>query len=96
MLQAQNELEAAIAGLRAGEAELESRRQAHYAASDAVHSAQGQLYEANAQVSRLEAEIRHVVDSRNRLQARRRIAAADRRVEHPARALHRTDRPGRG
>ena len=68
MLQAQNELEAAIAGLRAGEAELESRRQAHYAASDAVHSAQGQLYEANAQVSRLEAEIRHVVDSRNRLQ----------------------------
>ena len=71
MLQAQNELEAAIAGLRAGEAELESRRQAHYAASDAVHSAQGQLYEANAQVSRLEAEIRHVVDSRNRLQARR-------------------------
>ncbi|WP_262356664.1 chromosome segregation SMC family protein, partial [Bordetella pertussis] len=71
MARAQNDLEAAIAGLRAGEAELESRRQAHYAASDAVHAAQGQLYEANAQVSRLEAEIRHVVDSRNRLQARR-------------------------
>lgn len=69
--QAQNDLEAAIAGLRAGESALESRRQAHYAASDAVHGAQGQLYEANAQVSRLEAEIRHVVDSRNRLQARR-------------------------
>ena len=43
----------------------------NYAASDAVHAAQGALYEANAQVSRLEAEIRHVVDSRNRLQARR-------------------------
>ncbi|WP_447918362.1 chromosome segregation protein SMC [Achromobacter aegrifaciens] len=71
MAQAQNELEAAIAGLRAGEAALESRRQAHYAASDAVHASQGALYEANAQVSRLEAEIRHVVDSRNRLQARR-------------------------
>lgn len=69
--QAQTDLEAAIAGLRAGEAALESRRQAHYAASDAVHTAQGQLYEANAQVSRLEAEIRHVVDSRNRLQTRR-------------------------
>ncbi|CAJ48679.1 putative chromosome partition protein [Bordetella avium 197N] len=69
--QAQNNLEAAIAQLRAGEAALESRRQAHYAASDAVHQAQGQLYEANAQVSRLEAEIRHVVDSRNRLQTRR-------------------------
>lgn len=71
MAQAQTHLEAAIAALRAGEVELESRRQAHYAASDAVHAAQGALYEANSQVSRLEAEIRHVVDSRNRLHARR-------------------------
>lgn len=69
--QAQTELEAATAGLRAVEAALESRRQAHYAASDAVHASQGLLFEAGAQVSRLEAEIRHVVDSRNRLQARR-------------------------
>ncbi|QAA92776.1 chromosome segregation protein SMC [Pollutimonas thiosulfatoxidans] len=69
--QAQTELEAAVAGLRAGESALESRRQAHYAASDAVHAAQGLLFEAGAQVSRLEAEIRHVVDSRNRVQARR-------------------------
>src|SRR5690606_19287127 len=38
---------------------------------DAVHAAQGKLFEAGAQVSRLEAEIRHVVDSRNRVQARR-------------------------
>lgn len=68
--QAQNALEAAVAALRAGESDLESRRQAHYAASDAVHAAQRQLYEANAQVSTLEAEIRHVVDSRNRSQAR--------------------------
>ncbi len=69
--QAQTELEAATAGLRAGESALESRRQAHYAAGDAVHAAQGLLFEAGAQVSRLEAEIRHVVDSRNRLQSRR-------------------------
>ncbi|MDQ2139651.1 chromosome segregation protein SMC [Alcaligenaceae bacterium A4P071] len=69
--QAQTELEGAIAGLRAGEAAVESRRQAHYAASDALHAAQGGLYEANAQVSRLEAEIRHVVESRNRVQMRR-------------------------
>lgn len=68
---AQTELEAAMAGLRAGESALESRRQAHYAASDAVHAAQGLLFEAGAQVSRLEAEIRHVVDARNRLQTRR-------------------------
>ncbi len=69
--QAQAELDEALAGLRAGESALESRRQAHYAASDAVHAAQGLLFEAGAQVSRLEAEIRHVVDSRNRLQLRR-------------------------
>ncbi|NYT59792.1 chromosome segregation protein SMC [Alcaligenaceae bacterium] len=69
--QAQTELEAATAGLRAGEAALESRRQAHYAAGDAVHAAQGLLFEAGAQVSRLEAEIRHVVDARNRVQSRR-------------------------
>ncbi|HUH87654.1 MAG TPA: chromosome segregation protein SMC [Pusillimonas sp.] len=69
--QAQTELEGAIAGLRAGESALESRRQAHYAAADAVHAVQGRLFEAGAQVSRLEAEIRHVVDSRNRVQSRR-------------------------
>lgn len=68
---AQAELEAALSSMRAGEAALESRRQAHYAAGDAVHAAQGKLYEAAALVSRLEAEIRHVSESRNRLHARR-------------------------
>ena len=69
--EAQAQLESAIASMRAGENALESRRQAHYAASDAVHAAQGKLYEASALVSRLEAEIKHVSESRNRLQARR-------------------------
>jgi chromosome segregation protein len=68
---AQTELDASVAGLRTSEAALESRRQAHYAAGDAVHAAQGALYEANARVSSLEAEIRHVVESRNRVQTRR-------------------------
>ena len=68
---AQIELEGSMAGLRASEAALEARRQAHYAAGDAVHAAQGLLYESNAKVSSLEAEIRHVVESRNRVQTRR-------------------------
>ncbi|GAA0235242.1 chromosome segregation protein SMC [Castellaniella daejeonensis] len=68
---AQAELESAVAGLRALESDLETRRAAHFEASERVHQAQGRLFEAGAQVSRLEAEIRHVVDSRNRLQARR-------------------------
>ncbi len=69
--EAQAKLEAAVATMRAGEAALESRRQAHYAAGDAVHAAQGRLYEASALVSRLEAEIKHVTESRQRLHARR-------------------------
>jgi len=69
--QAQTELEAATAGLRRLEADLEARRQAHYQAGDRVHAAQGRLYEAGALVSRLETEIRHVVDSRTRVQTRR-------------------------
>jgi chromosome segregation protein len=60
-----------MARLRASEAALEARRQAHYAAGDAVHAAQGLLYESNAKVSSLEAEIRHVVESRNRVHTRR-------------------------
>ena len=69
--QAQTRLEEAIAGLRHTESSLESQRQAHLQAGDALHAAQAQLYEAGSQVSSLEAEIRHVLDSRNRMQQRR-------------------------
>src|SRR5690606_6585324 len=68
---AQNELEAAMAGLRREQSGLEAMREAHYAVGDAVHAAQGRLYEVNSEVGRLEAEIRFVVDARNRLQAQR-------------------------
>lgn len=69
--EAQAVLEATVAQLRAREADVETRRQAHFDANDAVHTAQGKVFEAGAQVSRLEAEIRHVVDARHRLQSRR-------------------------
>lgn len=68
---AQTDLEAALAQLRSTETAVEARRQAHYQASDAVHAAQTAMYEANTQVSRLETEIRHVADSRNRLHSRK-------------------------
>ena len=67
--QAQIDLEAQTAKLREVEAQLETLRVAHYSASDAMQGAQGALYEANAEVSRLEAEIRFIVESRNRVQA---------------------------
>ncbi len=63
------ELEARLADLRHVEAALEQLRAAHYAAGDAVHASQGRLYESNSAVNSLEAEIRFVIESRNRLQA---------------------------
>jgi chromosome segregation protein len=63
-------LEARVAELRHVEAELEEVRQAHYAASDALHDKQGLLAEAALEVSRLEERIRYVVEGRQRAQAR--------------------------
>ncbi len=65
-----NALESRIADLRRIESELETIRQAHYAAGDGVNQAQGLLYEASAEVGRLEAEIRFVVEGRQRMEAR--------------------------
>ena len=69
-LQAVNDLESRMADLRAVESDLEIIRQAHYAAGDQVNQAQGKLYEASAEVGRLEAEIRFVVDGRQRVEQR--------------------------
>ena len=56
-------------------------RQAHYAAGDQVNQAQGKLYEASAEVGRLEGEIRFVVEGRQRVEQRLVAAArADRAV----------------
>ncbi len=59
-----------MADLRHIEAELETVRQAHYAAGDQVNQAQGLLYEASTEVGRLEAEIRFVVEGRQRVEQR--------------------------
>ena len=65
-----NELESRVADLRHLEADLETIRQAHYAAGDQVNQAQGKLYEASTEVGRLEAEIRFVVEGRVRVEQR--------------------------
>jgi chromosome segregation protein len=69
-LKALNELESRTADLRRTESELETLRQAHYAAGDAVNQAQGALYESSADVGKLEAEIRFVVEGRRRVELR--------------------------
>ena len=65
-----NDLESRTADLRHIEAELETVRQAHYGAGDSVNQAQGKLYEASAEVGRLEGEIRFVVEGRQRVEQR--------------------------
>jgi chromosome segregation protein len=70
VLAATNALEERMAELRHGEAELETIRQAHYAASDELHTAQGALAEASLEVSRLEERIRYVVEGRDRIERR--------------------------
>jgi chromosome segregation protein len=69
-LTAVNALESRMADLRHIEADLETVRQAHYAAGDQVNQAQGLLYEASTDVGRLEAEIRFVVEGRQRVEQR--------------------------
>jgi len=62
------ELEAQTAGLRAAEKRLEEMRAQHFRASDAVHAAQGAFYEANAETARLEQEIAHLRENRQRVE----------------------------
>ena len=65
---AQVQLEEQTAKLRHAEAELEELRASHYTSQDLVSTAQGELYEVNAEVGKLENEIRYVQESRARLQ----------------------------
>ena len=69
--EAQLALDARMADLRRVEAELERLRATHQNAGNAVHARQGDHYEAASAVSAIEAEIRVVVEARNRLQAQR-------------------------
>jgi chromosome segregation protein len=66
---AQLELEEQTAKLRHVETDLEHMRQAHYAAGDRMHQAQGHLYQTNSEIGSLEAQIKFVIESRSRLQS---------------------------
>ena len=68
--EAVNRVEAETARLRELEARTEHAREAHFTASDTLHAAQAEMYAANGEVARLEAEITHMRDARTRLAAR--------------------------
>jgi chromosome segregation protein len=65
------DLEAETARLREAERHLEEMRERHFRTSDEVHAAQGAYYEANADTSRLEQEIAHCRDNRQRVERER-------------------------
>ncbi len=64
-----NEMEADTARLRETESRIETARAAHYQAGDALNAAQAALYAANAEVARHESELRHVEETRQRLES---------------------------
>ena len=64
-----NEVEAGTAQQREVESRVETARQAHYGAGDALNTAQAAVYSANAEVARHESELRHVEESRSRLES---------------------------
>ena len=70
VLESTNSLESRMADLRHVEAQLEEVRVAHYASSDRLHASQGELAQAQLEVSRLEERIRYVVEGRQRAEAR--------------------------
>ena len=70
VLESTNSLESRMAELRHVEAQLEEVRVAHYASSDRLHGSQGELAQAQLEVSRLEERIRYVVEGRQRAEAR--------------------------
>ncbi|MEP6608834.1 MAG: chromosome segregation protein SMC [Burkholderiaceae bacterium] len=59
--------DAHLAELRAAERALDDLRNAHFAGSDATHAAQGALFQVNAEVAKLESEIRLIAESRTHL-----------------------------
>ena len=63
------QLEEVTARIREIESTLESARDEHYAAGDALTVAQGELFATNSEVARLEGEIRHVSELRQRLES---------------------------
>ncbi len=70
-------LEGETANLRELELKLEQARQAHYTSNDVMHAAQNEMFAANSEVARLEQELAHLRDARQKLQARLAQLAAE-------------------
>lgn len=80
------DMEAETAQLRETESQLESARSGHYLLSDTLHKKQGELYEVNAEIARLELQIAHMNDQRTRLAQQ--ITSSERQIEQQRNQLH--------
>ncbi len=67
---ATNRLEAETASLRQLERLTEEARSEHYAAGDVLHAAQNEMFAANADVARLEQELAHQREARQKSETR--------------------------
>jgi len=76
--QAETAIESQMAELRAVELRLEQERAAQYLANDAANAAQAELGRINAEIARLEAQIRSTLEARARLGAQMESLAAER------------------
>lgn len=63
----ETEYEAAVASLHDTGKRLEEKRVQHFTNGESLHQAQGELYAANAEVSRLEQQIQHLHENRQRI-----------------------------
>ncbi|MDI1309847.1 MAG: chromosome segregation protein SMC [Methylotenera sp.] len=63
-----NELESQMANLRSNESALEIAREQNFTSTEAVNQAQAKYYEANAEVSNLENQVKNTADARERMQ----------------------------
>lgn len=83
-----NDLEAQMANLRRTESQLEVLRQQNFAANEAVQQAQAGYYEANAEVSSLEQQVKHTQEARERLvQQLQQITAQSEKLEQQRQQL---------
>ncbi|UCG73444.1 MAG: chromosome segregation protein SMC [Chromatiales bacterium] len=63
---AETQVEAAVAGQRAVEAQIAERREAHTGANEAFNEIQGRYYAAQSEISRLEQSLAHARENRER------------------------------
>ncbi len=71
LTQADTQVEAAIAGQRAVEAQIAEHREAHTQANEAFNEVQGHYYAAQSEISRLEQSLAHARENRERQEQER-------------------------